>query len=430
MASECRAATAVPILLIPGFTAGDWSLGTLARWLGRIGYKPYLSGIDLNVGCPRRKVELVGWRVEKIARETGQRVTIIGHSLGGVLGRAIAASNPAASCAKWSRSARRFATDGRGVHDQMRPTMQAIQSFWQTFSSAPENCGTMECACGIAEAVFAPTPPRCRFSAIYTRRDEVVQWQSCIDDEGIQLRSVGTAREPDRQSRGFSAARHRSWPAPQSRTPPLEPFPPVVSIHQLKIPTTRRFRRGISSRFRPDQRRAQTSLRDSRQGEPVALIMGFSGSGRGWGEAFLKLMEARFKIFVIDNRGTGESDKPDVEFTLGDLAADIAAVLDHAKTPRAHIFGISMGGMIAQEFVLAYPERTRGLVLGCTNCGTSHSVAGRSGGDRQPDTGARDGSDRAGAARIFGRMRKGVSQFGSGAGDSRRRRSPRWAITR
>jgi pimeloyl-ACP methyl ester carboxylesterase len=109
-------------------------------------------------------------------------------------------------------------------------------------------------------------------------------------------------------------------------------------------------------------------------GEPVALIMGFSGSGRGWGEAFLKLMEVRFKIFVIDNRGTGESDKPDAEFTLADMAADIAAVLDHAKTPRAHIFGISMGGMIAQEFALAYPERTRGLVLGCTNCGASHSV--------------------------------------------------------
>jgi 3-oxoadipate enol-lactonase len=109
-------------------------------------------------------------------------------------------------------------------------------------------------------------------------------------------------------------------------------------------------------------------------GEPVALIMGFSGSGRGWGEPFLKLMEARFRIFVIDNRGTGESDKPDAEFTLGDLAADIAAVLDHARTPRAHIFGISMGGMIAQEFALAYPARTRGLVLGCTNCGASHSV--------------------------------------------------------
>src|SRR5258707_10995589 len=103
--------------------------------------------------------------------------------------------------------------------------------------------------------------------------------------------------------------------------------------------------------------------------------MGFSGSGRGWGDPFLKLMESRFKIFVIDNRGTGESDKPDVPWTMADMASDIACVLDHAKTPRAHIFGISMGGMIAQEFVLAYPERTRGLVLGCTNCGSSHSIA-------------------------------------------------------
>ena len=110
-------------------------------------------------------------------------------------------------------------------------------------------------------------------------------------------------------------------------------------------------------------------------GEPVALIMGFSGSGRGWGESFLKLMESRFKIFMIDNRGTGESDHPDTEYTLAQMAADVAAVLDHAKTPRAHIFGISMGGMIAQGFALAYPARTRGLVLGCTNCGSSHSIS-------------------------------------------------------
>ena len=104
-------------------------------------------------------------------------------------------------------------------------------------------------------------------------------------------------------------------------------------------------------------------------GEPVALIMGFSGSGRGWGEAFLKLMEARFTIFVIDNRGTGESDKPDAEFTLSDMAADVATVLDHAKTPRVHIFGISMGGMIAQEFALHHADKLSCLILGCTHFG-------------------------------------------------------------
>jgi len=179
-----------PILLIPGFTAGDWSLGTLARWLRRIGYTPYLSGIDLNVGCPRRKVELVGWRAEKIARESGERLTIIGHSLGGVLGRAIATTNPALVREVISLGSP-IRDVWTGVHDQLRPTLQAIQTFWQTFASAPENCGTMECSCGIAEAVFAPAPEHSRFSSIYTRRDEVVQWQSCIDDAGTNYEVSG-----------------------------------------------------------------------------------------------------------------------------------------------------------------------------------------------------------------------------------------------
>jgi pimeloyl-ACP methyl ester carboxylesterase len=112
-------------------------------------------------------------------------------------------------------------------------------------------------------------------------------------------------------------------------------------------------------------------------GAPVALIMGFSGSGHAWSERFLNLLEKHFKLVVIDNRGTGESDKPDVAWTLRDMANDIAAVLDDAKLPRTHILGISMGGMIAQEYVLAYPERVQRLVLGCTNCGMSHSIPGK-----------------------------------------------------
>jgi len=112
-------------------------------------------------------------------------------------------------------------------------------------------------------------------------------------------------------------------------------------------------------------------------GAPVAFIMGFSGSSRAWSERFLKLMEPHFKLITIDNRGTGESDKPDVAWTLRDMADDVAAVLDHAKIPKSHVFGISMGGMIAQEYALAYPARVQGLVLGCTNCGMSHSIPGK-----------------------------------------------------
>ena len=167
-----------PVLLIPGFTAGDWSLGTMARWLGRVGYRPYLSGIDLNVGCPRRKMELVGWRVEKIARESGQRVTIIGHSLGGVLGRALAAVNPA------------MVSEVVALGSPIRDGWTGVH-HWQMFSDTPEKCGTMECSCGFVGAVFSPIPERSRFSSIYTRRDEVVQWQSCIDDAGTNFEVSG-----------------------------------------------------------------------------------------------------------------------------------------------------------------------------------------------------------------------------------------------
>jgi 3-oxoadipate enol-lactonase len=109
-------------------------------------------------------------------------------------------------------------------------------------------------------------------------------------------------------------------------------------------------------------------------GDPVAMIMGFSGSLRGWGEDLLSRMERRFRLVLIDNRGVGESDKPDKPCTMKDMAADVASVLDHAKIQRAHVFGVSMGGMIAQEFALANPGRTRGLMLGCTTCGGAHGI--------------------------------------------------------
>ncbi len=148
-------------------------------------------------------------------------------------------------------------------------------------------------------------------------------------------------------------------------------------------------------------------------GEPLALIMGFSGSGRAWGEAFLSGIEKRFQTVVIDNRGTGESDQPDQPWTLTDMANDVAAVLDHAKIPRAHVYGISMGGMIAQEFALNYAARVRGLVLGCTNCGMTHSVAANPENIAKlmPQPGK---SAESGAARIFGGMRQRVSEFERG----------------
>jgi pimeloyl-ACP methyl ester carboxylesterase len=83
-----------PVLLIPGFFAGDWTMSTMARWFARLGYRPYLSGIDWNVGCPDRKVAWLGRRIGQITRGGGRPVVLIGHSLGGLLARSAAVECP------------------------------------------------------------------------------------------------------------------------------------------------------------------------------------------------------------------------------------------------------------------------------------------------------------------------------------------------
>ncbi len=123
------------------------------------------------------------------------------------------------------------------------------------------------------------------------------------------------------------------------------------------------------------------------KGYPLLLIQGFAGSSRSWSEPFLTLIEKRFRTVIFDNRGTGESDKPDMPWTMTDMADDVAAVLDHVGIDRAHIYGISMGGLIAQEFTLKHPARVRGLVLGCTACGRNTMRNPENIGKLTPDPG-------------------------------------------
>ncbi len=86
------------------------------------------------------------------------------------------------------------------------------------------------------------------------------------------------------------------------------------------------------------------------------------------------LMARRFRTIVFDNRGVGKSDVPPGPYAVAQMAADSAAVLDAAGVDRAHVVGISMGGMIAQEFAIQYPQRVRSLALGCTACGGKNAI--------------------------------------------------------
>jgi pimeloyl-ACP methyl ester carboxylesterase len=109
-------------------------------------------------------------------------------------------------------------------------------------------------------------------------------------------------------------------------------------------------------------------------GEPLLLIQGMSANHRAWGDPFRSRLEEAFEVIVFDNRGMGLSSPFGDPFTIADMATDTAGLMDALGLDSAHVLGISMGGMIAQELVLAHPARVRSLTLGCTYCGGEGSA--------------------------------------------------------
>jgi 3-oxoadipate enol-lactonase len=105
------------------------------------------------------------------------------------------------------------------------------------------------------------------------------------------------------------------------------------------------------------------------EGEPLLLIQGMSATHLAWGRPFLDELERSFEVVVFDNRGMGHSGQAELPFTIVDLAADTTGLLDALELETAHVVGISMGGMIAQELALAHPERIRTLTIGASYCG-------------------------------------------------------------
>jgi pimeloyl-ACP methyl ester carboxylesterase len=110
------------------------------------------------------------------------------------------------------------------------------------------------------------------------------------------------------------------------------------------------------------------------QEEPLLLIMGFGGSVLDWGWVLPPKLAERCRIIMFDNRGAGRSDQPPGPYSIKQMADDAANLMDALGIEKASVFGVSMGGMIAQELALNYPNRVEKLILGCTSAGGNGRV--------------------------------------------------------
>jgi triacylglycerol lipase len=181
-----------PVLLIPGFLAGDGTLATMARWLRANGYWTRRAGIRANVGCSQEACRRIEERVEALAERTGRRVTIVGQSRGGVLARVVAVRRPDLV---------------EGIVTLGAPTvsMLAINPLVLLHVGLVGALGTgrlpgffsMECWRGACCSDFrgdvaGPFPESVRYTALYSRSDGTVDWRACLDptaDELVEIRA-------------------------------------------------------------------------------------------------------------------------------------------------------------------------------------------------------------------------------------------------
>jgi pimeloyl-ACP methyl ester carboxylesterase len=188
-----------PVVIVPGFLGSDRYLLIMYRWLRRIGYRPYYSGIGRNYDCPDLLVQRLLLTVEQANLETGRRVHIIGHSLGGTMARVVAGHAPQQVAHVITLGS---PIQSANVHPFILAAKEVVRRRIHRAGPRRPQCYTEECECGFAERVLEPVPTGVKRHAIYTRSDGVVHWESCIEADpslNTEVRSthLGLAFNPE-----------------------------------------------------------------------------------------------------------------------------------------------------------------------------------------------------------------------------------------
>ena len=169
-----------PVLLIPGFLAGDQSLSVLGTFLRRIGHAPRRAGIAFNVRCADTALDRLEQVLLHAQMRAGRPVVIVGHSRGGHFAKALAARHPALVS--------QVITMGSGLDDPFsisEPTRLAVAGVRELLHRrnpdlAAKGCFTTTCACRYSDDFRSPFPSSVPLTSIYSKGDGVVRWQACV----------------------------------------------------------------------------------------------------------------------------------------------------------------------------------------------------------------------------------------------------------
>jgi len=181
------------VVIIPGFLGTDLYLNELRGWLARIGYRAYFSGIGINADCPNLLIQRrLSETLTQALDETGRKIHLIGHSLGGLIARSVAGARPkdVASLITLASPIQGTVAHRNIIHAAEAVRLRILQEHGD---GVLPQCYTGRCTCNFVGSLRRKVPDSVRQTAIYTRSDGVVDWRFCrTEKKGQDFEVAGT----------------------------------------------------------------------------------------------------------------------------------------------------------------------------------------------------------------------------------------------
>jgi triacylglycerol lipase len=181
-----------PVLLIPGFLAGDGSLGMMAGWLKRAGYRPSRAGMRANVDCSGATAVRLEERLEDLVAAQGRRAVIVGQSRGGTIARVLGGRRPDLVCGVVALGSPQL--DPLAIHPLVRLQVEAVARLGSLGVPGlfKRSCLEDDCCASFWAELAEPLPDAVGFVSVYSKTDGIVDWRSCLDPNG-ELVEVDTS---------------------------------------------------------------------------------------------------------------------------------------------------------------------------------------------------------------------------------------------